>query len=208
MQLVLASTSPRRREILALLRIPFDVVAPEFDEVVTDQVSVPDEVVAFGRGKAESVRYKCPGGATIIGSDTMIALDDQKIGKPADNGEARRMLAALAGRRHTIFTGVVILDATGLPALQTVETVDVDMRSLSEKEIDAYVATGESLDKAGAYSIQGQGGRLIRSIRGDYLAAVGLPLRPIGDYLARIGVQHADIDAIYAGKNFRNWRAF
>src|SRR5687768_2860723 len=111
MQLVLASTSPRRREILALLEIPFEVVPPQFDEVVSDGVSIADEVMAFGRGKAESIRYKYPGGATIIGSDTMIALDDHKIGKPAGIDGARHMLAALAGRRHTIYTSVVILDA-------------------------------------------------------------------------------------------------
>jgi septum formation protein len=208
MQLVLASSSPRRREILALLEIPFEVIAPQFDEVVSADASIVDEVLAFGRGKAEAVRHKYPDGATIIGSDTMIALDDLKVGKPAGIDEARRMLAALAGRRHTIYTSVVILDPAGEPALQAVETVEVEMRGLSVEEIDAYLAAGESLDKAGAYSIQGQGGKLIHSLRGDYLAAVGLPLRPIAGYLARIGVRHANIDAIYAGKNLHNWRIF
>ena len=205
MQLVLASTSPRRREILALLQIPFEVVAPQYEEIVSDHVSIADEVIAFGRGKAESVREKYSGDATIIGSDTMIALDDRKIGKPSDFEAARDILAALAGRGHTIYTSVVILDATGRPALQTVESVKVEMRSLSVEEIDVYLRTGESLDKAGAYSIQGHGGKLIHSMHGDYLAAVGLPLRPIAQYLASIGVQHANIDAIYAGKNFPNW---
>lgn len=207
MRLILASTSPRRREILGLLQVPFEVVAPTFDEVVSQNLAIEDEVLAFAQGKAASILASHPG-ATIIGSDTMIALDKRKIGKPTDESDARRMLAALVGRRHTIYTSVVILDAAGGPGLQAIETVQVDMRRLTEGEIDGYLAEGESLDKAGAYSIQGRGRELIHSIAGDYLAAVGLPLRPIGDYLTHQGVPHVDVETIYAEKFFYNWRAF
>ena len=207
MRLILASTSPRRREILELLEVPFEVVAPEFDEAVSDDLPIMDEVLGFARGKAASVLHAHPG-AAIIGSDTMIALGSSKIGKPAHARDARSMLAALAGRRHTIYTSLVIIDDAGGPGLETVETVEVEMLSLTAADIDAYLQTGESLDKAGAYSIQGEGGRLIRRIGGDYLAAVGLPLRPIADYLASRGVSHTDIESVYAGKNFYNWRAF
>ena len=206
MRLILASSSPRRREILSLLRVSFEVVAPTFDEVVSQDIAIGDEVVAFARGKAASVASGYPG-ATIIGIDTMIALGNCKIGKPADETAARHMLTALAGNRHTIYTSVVILDLAGGPGLAAVDTVEVEMRSLTKAEIDAYLAEGESLDKAGGYSIQGGGRQLIRSIDGDYLTAVGLPLRPIGDYLAAQGIPHADIDTIYAGKEFYNWGA-
>lgn len=204
-RLILASSSPRRREILALLQVAFEVVAPEFDEVLSEHRAIAEEVMQFARGKAESVARAHPG-AAIIGSDTMIELDGRKLGKPADSADARRMLADLSGRTHTIYTSVVILDQFG--ATEALVTVEVAMRRLSAAEIDGYVQTGESLDKAGAYSIQGRGGGLIRSIEGDYLAAVGLPLRPVAEYLTTRGVPHADIEAVYAGRNFYNWREF
>ena len=207
MQLVLASTSPRRREILELLGVPFAVVSPEFVETLSPRRSIAEEVSAFARGKAESVldRYL---GVPIIGSDTMIALGEHKIGKPTNIEQARSTLEALAGKRHRIYTSVCILDQRGKPGLETVDTVDVEMHPLTREEIDRYLKIGESLDKAGAYSIQGQGGKLISSLRGDYLAAVGLPLQPIAEYLDTRGIQHADVATIYAGKNFQNWQMF
>ena len=207
LRLILASTSPRRREILGLLGIPFEVVAPDFDEIVSPRAEIGQEVLAFARGKASSVLGSHPD-AVIIGSDTMIAMDGSKLGKPKDVPDARRMLAMLGGSRHRIYTSAVIIDGTGGPGLETVETVEVEMRQLTSGEIDGYLETGESLDKAGAYSIQGRGGNLIRSIEGDYLAAVGLPLRPIAEYLTSRGFEHAEVEAIYAGKNFYNWHRF
>ena len=208
MRLILASTSPRRREIFALLGIPFDVIEPTFEERVSADLSVRDDVLAFARGKARSVALDCPDGI-IIGSDTMIALNGEKFGKPSDRNDARRMLRALSGKTHIIFTGVAIIDRAGGEGLGAVERVDVDMRHLSEADIDGYLACGESLDKAGAYSIQGHGAELVAALRGDYLAAVGMPLKPIADYLTGRGLSFTlDVAHLYRDKSFLNWRRF
>ena len=208
MRLILASTSPRRREILGLLKIPFDVIAPDFDEIVSVDRKIQDEVLAFAGGKAQSVA-QTQAGAIVIGSDTMIGIDGEKIGKPLDEADARRILSLLSGKTHRIYTGVVIVDTAGGPGRRIIETVDVEMQRITPLEIDAYLAAGESMDKAGAYSIQGAGRGLIKSMRGDYLAAVGLPLRPVADYLMERGVSpNADILKLYLVREFLNWRSF
>jgi septum formation protein len=207
MRLILASTSPRRREILALLGLPFEVVAPRFEEVV-GQRSIDDEVREFALEKARSVAVERPQ-KIVIGSDTMISLDGEKFGKPADIKDARRMLRAFSGKGHRIYTSVAIVDGSGGPGLQAMEEVRVTMRAFSDEEIADYVASGESLDKAGAYSIQGKGSRFIESINGDYLAAVGMPLRPIARYLRERGIDFPlDVERLYAEKSFLNWRKF
>jgi len=208
MRLLLASTSPRRREILALLGLPFEVIAPEFEEVSLGCRPVEEEVLTFAVGKALSVAGHHPG-TMIVGSDTMILIDANKIGKPAGIPDARQMLRSLSGKTHQIFTSVAILDDLGGPGLRIVEEVSVKMHDYSIEEIEHYLACNESLDKAGAYSIQGQGRNLIEAIRGDYLAAVGLPLKPIADYLESRGISvPADVDKLYADKSFLNWKSF
>jgi septum formation protein len=208
MRLILASTSPRRREILALLGLPFEVIAPRFDEQLSAHLSIEDEVLDFAAGKARSVAIKNTK-SMVIGSDTMIFLEREKIGKPNDIDDARRILRLLAGKTHRIYTSVVILDGAGGPGVQSVETVLVEMREYTKEEIERYLACNESLDKAGAYSIQGHGRKLIASIRGDYLAAVGMPLRPIADYLKSRGVSFdLDVDKLYAEKVVLNWHSF
>ena len=208
MRLILASTSPRRREILGLLGLSFDVIAPDFDEVVSDNRPVADEVLAFAKAKAATVARKHPG-SIIIGSDTMIFLAGKKIGKPTGMEDARKMLRALSSKTHVIFTSVAIIDGTGGPGLSTVQEVSVKMRPYSDADVERYLTFGEYLDKAGAYSIQGEGRTLIESIRGDYLAAVGLPLKPIAEYLKSCGVQFPlDIDKVYTEKGFLNWSTF
>lgn len=207
MRVILASTSPRRREILELLGLPFEVVTPGFKEIV-GQRPIDEEVLDFALQKARSVAAANPQDI-VIGSDTMISLGGGKFGKPADLADARRMLQAFSGKTHRIYTAVAILDGGGGPGLRTVEEVKVGMRAFNDEEIDGYLACGESLDKAGAYSIQGKGSRLIDSIEGDYLAAVGMPLRPIAQYLRHRGfVFQPDIERFYAAKSFLNWRDF
>ena len=208
MRLILASTSPRRREILSLLGVPFETVDPPFEEIVSEDRPIRDEVLEFALGKALSVAA-AHRDAIVIGSDTMIALEGKKLGKPKDLADAKRMLGELGGKSHTIYTAVAIVDGVGGPGVNAVEEVRVKMRAYSEKAIDDYLARGESLDKAGAYSIQGDGSRLIESIDGDYLAAVGLPLRPIAGYLKsrRIDIP-ADVDALYKERSYRNWSRF
>lgn len=210
MRLILASTSPRRREILGLLGLPFDIVAPPFEERVTPHLSIEAEVLDFAVGKAESVARDHPS-ALVIGSDTMISLAGEKIGKPRDRDDAKRMLVALSGKTHEIFTAVALLDGAGGRGLRIVERVLVDMRPSTESEIEDYLNYyNESLDKAGAYSIQGRGEALIDSIRGDYLAAVGMPLKPLADYFTSRGLAFVsvDVDRLYAEKSFLNWRRF
>jgi septum formation protein len=208
MRLILASTSPRRREIFALLGLPFEVIAPDFDERVSVQRNIEDEVLDFAAGKAQSVAGK-NSQSIVIGSDTMISIGAKKIGKPIDLTDAGQMLRILAGQIHRIFTGAAIIDGLGGPGLKIVEKVTVKMRDLSDAEIDRYLACSESIDKAGAYSIQGEGSDLIEFMEGDYLAAVGLPLKPIADYLKGRGVSFSlDVDKLYADKSFLNWQAF
>jgi septum formation protein len=208
MRLVLASTSPRRREILALLGVPFDAITPEFEERLSPDLSTEEQVLAFALGKARSVAHRTAH-TVVIGSDTMIELDGEKIGKPTGHADAGRILRLLSGRTHWIYTSLAILEDYGKPGLARVEKVAVDMLSYTDKEVEQYLAHGESLDKAGAYSIQGEGSRLIKSIRGDYLAAVGMPLKPISDYLKTRGMTPTvDVDQLYAGKTYLNWRMF
>ena len=208
MRLILASTSPRRREILALLGVSFDVIQPAFEEVISCQRSIEEEVVEFAVGKAESVARQ-NSQAIVIGSDTMISLDRAKIGKPRDLSEARTVLGKLAGRTHLIYTSVAIIDGLGGAGLKVIEKVTVKMRDLSKAEVEDYLACGESLDKAGAYSIQGEGRQLIASIEGDYLAAVGLPLKAIAEYLKGRGIAiPLNVDWLYANRSFLNGQSF
>jgi len=208
MRLILASTSPRRRKILALLGIPFDVIPPEFDERISSHRSIEDEVLDFAVGKAESVARHHTN-SIVIGSDTMIFHESEKIGKPMDRADAARMLRLLSGKTHRIHTSVAILDNMGGPGLRMVERVSVNMLPYTEGEIERYLACNESLDKAGAYSIQGQGRNLIAAIQGDYLAAVGMPLRPVAEYLKNRRVAFdCDVDKIYNDKTFLNWGNF
>ena len=207
MRLILASTSPRRREILSLLGLPFDAIAPEFDERVSAHLSIEDEVLDFAVGKARSVAVHHPE-AIVIGSDTKIFLDGVKIGKPLDLADAKRILRLLSGRTHLIYTSVAIIDGVG-DGLQMTAKVSVDMRPYDDNAINRYLACDESMDKAGAYSIQGEGSKLIARIDGDFLAAVGMPLRPIAEYLQRRHVElPIDIDELHAQKDFLNWRQF
>jgi septum formation protein len=198
---------PRRREILrcsACLRNH----RARTSKNPSSHRPVKEEVLDFAVGKAQSVAKNIPDGI-VIGSDTMIVIDGEKIGKPSGRENARRMLRALSGKAHRIYTGVAILDVAGGAGLRSVEEVSVKMRPYTGAEIESYLTLGESLDKAGAYSIQGAGRVLIESIEGDYLAAVGLPLKPIAGYLANRGISFPlNVETLYAEKSFRNWRDF
>ncbi len=208
MGLILASTSPRRREILGLLGLPFEVVTPDFDEFTLPHRPAEEEVLDFAVGKAESVaRGRMD--SIVVGSDTMILLNCEKIGKPEGLANAGDILRSLSGKTHRILTSVAILDGMGGPGLRIVEEVAVRMRDYSAKEVDQYLSCGESLDKAGAYSIQGKGRALIGSIEGDYLAAVGLPLKPIAEYLQERDISFPlNVEKLYAEKSFQNWQSF
>lgn len=176
-QLILASTSPRRRELLALLGLPYEVVASRFDESVLSPLglSPADYVTQLATGKAAEVaaRLAAPE-AVIIGADTTVVLDGDILNKPADPAEAVRMLRRLSDRTHEVYTGLCLVHGGKIQTAHAVTAVTFEL--LTDDAIAAYVATGEPLDKAGAYGIQGQGLGFTPKLDGDYYNVVGLPL--------------------------------
>ena len=186
--LLLASTSPQRRAILAQLAIPFDVVQPRYEEAPASADADPIRVVReHARGKARSVAGEA-GDRPVLGVDTAVVLDGQIYGKPADAGEAERMLEALAGRTHVVLSGLCLV-TPGWEELAHDET-RVRFRALTPRDLASYVATGEWDGRAGAYAIQGVGASLVERIEGDYLNVVGLPaallVRLLGERFAGV----------------------
>ncbi|MBK5283218.1 MAG: septum formation protein Maf [Nitrospiraceae bacterium] len=208
MALILASTSPRRHELLALLGIPFDVKSPSFEERLVSGRPAIEQVQGFARGKAQSVARQEPE-AIVLGSDTVIELDHDVLGKPADLMEARAMLRRLAGRDHHVRTAVALVCSSRAIDVVALSTAVVRMKPFDERVHERYLATGESLDKAGAYSIQGKGGDLVASIDGDFPTVVGLPLRLVAQLLAQADVRvPVDLGELYATKPYANWARF
>lgn len=208
MLLILASTSPRRRELLALLGIPFDVESPSFEERLVPGRTAIEQVQSFAQGKAQSVAKQEPE-AIVLGSDTVIELDHDVLGKPADLAEASAMLRRLAGRDHHVRTAVALLYSARAIDIVALSTAVVRMKPFDERVHERYLATGESLGKAGAYSIQGGGGDLVDSIDGDFPTVVGLPLRLVAQLLTQAGVRvPVDLGELYATKPYANWARF
>jgi len=195
-RLILASASPRRRELLARLGLPFEVWPSGIEETLAPGIPAPVLATALARAKARDVadRLRAAGSepALILGADTLVVLDGHPLGKPATRDEARTMLRALRGRSHEVVTAVVLLDVPG--GRETAETVvsQVLMRPCDDFEIDAYVATGEPDDKAGAYAVQGAGGHLVSRVEGCYTNVVGLPLGTTARLLRAFGLAPAD----------------
>ena len=207
MRLILASTSPRRRDLFALLQIPFEVVAPPFQEQIRQECSAAEEAQRFALGKARSCAQHDPD-SLVLGSDTLISVGTDALGKPADLEEARGTLQRLRGREHVIHTAVAICRNRDDLQDLAVETVRVWMHNLSDTEVDAYLQTEEWMGKAGAYSIQDSGSRVIARIEGDYTAAVGLPLRLVARMLRLRGVDVPDIQRLYQTRPYPNWAMF
>lgn len=195
MDIVLASGSPRRRELLEQMGLKhYHIVTPDVDEHMEGHPA-PDELVeALSRRKAEAVREKAGADALVIAADTVVALDGAILGKPHSREQAAAMLAALSGREHAVYTGLTVL--RGERAVTEHERTTVTFRELTEAEISAYVSTGEPMDKAGAYGIQGVGALLITGISGDYFNVMGLPVCRLGRMLGEFGV---DVLALAAG---------
>ncbi|MCX5724257.1 MAG: Maf family protein [Nitrospirae bacterium] len=208
MQLILASTSPRRRELLALLGVPFDVRDPSFEERLEPGRSAIEQVQDFAQGKARSVAQQEPK-AVVLGSDTVIELDHEVLGKPADLAEARSMLRRLAGRDHRVLTAVALVCPARAIDVVALSAAIVRMKPYEASGHERYLATGESFGKAGAYSIQGAGGDLIESIEGDFPTVVGLPLRLVARLLVQAGMSlPVDLEALYAARPYPNWARF
>lgn len=208
MQLVLASTSPRRRELLALLGVSFDVCPPTFEEQPIPGLSPLEQVSRFALGKAQSVA-QARLQDLVLGSDTVIELDGQLLGKPLDLRDAHAMLTRLAGRPHHVHTAVAL--CSQVKAIESVEvaTATVHMKMDIAHAIERYLATHESLGKAGAYSVQGAGGDLIERIDGDFTAVVGLPVKTVVRLLLSAGFPvPRDVDELYQRKPYPNWSRF
>lgn len=174
--LILASRSPRRRKLLAQLGLDFEVHPSDLDENATNH-RLPEQLVEqLALEKARAVAARFPEALTL-GADTIVVLDGDVLNKPADEAEARAMLRRLSGRTHTVYTGVALVHPASQREVVDYEATQVTLAPLTDAEIDAYVATGSPLDKAGAYGIQDDYGAVfIRRIEGDYYNVVGLPL--------------------------------
>lgn len=187
MDIILASQSPRRRELLERMGITrFKTLSPDIDERAFDGLPPEELVRRLSAEKAGAVADRVDDGAMIIAADTVVALDGTVLGKPDDELEAFKMLSTLSGVRHQVYTGVTVL--LGEERFTEHEVTDVTFRELSEQEIEQYVATGEPMDKAGAYGIQGYGALLIEGISGDYYNVMGLPVCRLGRMLSRFGI--------------------
>jgi len=170
--LLLASTSPQRKAILEQLHIPFDVIAPRYDEETTDGADTSQVVREHARGKARSVVDQAEG-RPVLGVDTAVVLEGRIFGKPESPGDAERMLEELSGKTHVVVSGLCLV-TSGWEDIEH-EATQVAFRELTPRELGSYVATGEWEGRAGAYAIQGRGASLVRFIEGDYLNVVGLP---------------------------------
>ena len=186
MDIILASQSPRRRELLERMGLPFRTITPDIDEHMERELPPGELVAAISAEKAGAVAAQAGPDAVVIAADTVVALDGAVLGKPADELDAFKMLSALSGVRHQVYTGVTV--CRGGEKQTAHEVTDVTFRELSEEEIEHYIATGEPMDKAGAYGIQGYGALLIQGISGDYYNVMGLPVCRLSGMLARFGV--------------------
>ena len=184
---VLASGSPRRSELLHMLGFSNLIVFPAKGEEQAPHGASPEEtVMALSRAKAEEVAAVFDPDALIIAADTIVWLDGEILGKPQSEEHAFRMLSRLSGREHEVYTGVTVLDGSG--ELCEAECSRVHFRRITEEEIRRYIATGEPMDKAGAYGAQGKGALFVRAIEGDFFNVMGLPLCCLGQMLAKKGV--------------------
>lgn len=185
-EFILASASPRRKEIMALTGLDFSVLVSNADEGAVDRnIPVGLYVQELALLKASSVTKVLLSNkkAVVISADTIVTLDGKILGKPKDAEDARKMLRALSGRTHEVYTGYCVMRVSdGKTVCQSVKT-EVTFKELSDEKIDAYIKTGEPMDKAGAYGIQGKGSMLVSGVNGDYLNVVGLPLSALSDTL-------------------------
>lgn len=182
MSLILASASPRRKELLSLFRIPFSIRVADIDETMDPNKAPFDEVARVSRLKALAVRREEQD--VVIAADTIVVCGGRVLGKPHSEEEAVSMLRLLSGRDHQVMTGVTVVSGENCETFT--EVTDIHFRDLSEKEIRAYVATGEPMDKAGSYGIQGGAALFCSHMAGDYYNVMGLPVCHLGETLRRM----------------------
>ena len=183
--LILASGSPRRRELLAKMGYTFEICTPDVDEHVPGHARDIVYTLAERKAQAGAKHYER---GVIIASDTLVSLDGAPLGKPEDAQDAHRMLRALSGREHEVFSGVCVMDVvTGCHETRSVRT-GVTFRELTDEEIDAYIATGEPMDKAGAYAIQGGAGDFVTRLDGSFENVMGFPVDDVRELLGHFGL--------------------
>jgi septum formation protein len=186
-RVVLASGSPRRRQLLDLIGIPHEVRPSNIDESLKGRESPRKHAERLAREKATAIASK-DGNVVTIAADTIVVIDKKILGKPSNAVDAGSMLSLLNGREHTVITAVAV--ARGQKLKSAVEEVAVTFRKMSDDEIDAYIATGEPMDKAGAYGIQGFGATIVKRIEGDYFAVMGLPIVKLVLLLGELGIDY------------------
>ena len=187
-QIILASASPRRRKLLASVGIRFQVFPSHIDEHRLADESPEEFVLRLSEEKAAEVAGRSTiAGRWFIGSDTIVLCDDQILGKPTSPQDSARMLRMLSGRSHQVLSGYVILDRSNNKCISRCITTDVTFRTLTQQEIEGYIASGEPADKAGSYAIQGLGSFMVTTINGSYSSVVGLPLAQIVEDLQQFG---------------------
>ena len=172
--MILASQSPRRRELLSLITEDFRIIPAKGEEILPEKISPENAVLTLSEQKADEI-YRENWGEVIVAADTIVAIDGKILGKPADEKDAFAMLKTLSGRVHEVFTGVCVIFANGRKE-RFFEETKVEFYELSDEEIADYIKTGEPMDKAGAYGIQGKGALLVKRIDGDYYNVMGLPV--------------------------------
>lgn len=182
MAVILASQSPRRKELMQLLETPFVVRVADVEETLEPGLSPAQQVAQISRRKAEAVSHTPQD--VVIGADTVVVYGDAVLGKPVDEADAARMLTMLSGKTHRVMTGLTVLHRD--QAISETVVTEVTFRGMSQKEIDHYIATKEPMDKAGSYGIQGGAARFVEQIRGDYYNVVGLPVCRLSQILCRL----------------------
>ena len=194
MNIILASASPRRKEILGNTNVKFTVIKSEIDEVILDNEKPQQVVMRLAFEKCLDIASKHEEDL-VIGADTIVVLDDEILGKPKDEKEAYKMIKSLSNRTHQVITGISLINLQSNTKIIDCVVSNVKFKDLSEEDIRDYLQTNESLDKAGAYGIQGYGALLVEEIQGDYFNIVGLPISRLSDLLRK----HFGINLFYGG---------
>lgn len=187
-RIVLASSSPRRRELLSTLGLGFDVIHPSSDETVLKNETPEDFALRVSAEKASSVSRTLGDGVVVIGADTIVVVDGEILGKPGDGGEASSMLRKLSGKEHHVYTAFSIVRPKNEILHSEIVDTRVRVKTLAASEIEGYIKTGEPMDKAGAYGIQGIGSFMVRGIEGSYSNVVGLPVEELLAALKKLGI--------------------
>ena len=194
MEIILASASPRRKEILQNTKLKFEIEKSDIEEIILENESPEDMVIRLAYEKAFDVAKKNKD-KLVIGADTIVALDNEVLGKPKDKQEAYQMIKKLSNKTHKVITGISLINLKENKVIKDYVVSCVTFKDLSEDSIKDYINTNESLDKAGAYGIQGYGALLVKTIQGDYFNIVGLPISKLSDLLK----DHFDINLFYGG---------